>query len=125
MVISWRVMLRTSLSWNSPEMRSSRYGNKESLFYIFEYSDPTDCFPQIIPESYQNEARRIHIPDLPQEIIPGSPEDLQIPVPPSGVTTPLAGGLGSPQEGIGTPQSGLRTPREPERITQQHVEDVV
>lgn len=37
----------------------------------------------------------------------------------------MAGGLGSPQEGLATPQSGLRTPREPERITQQHVEDVV
>jgi hypothetical protein len=39
-------------------------------------------------------------------------------------------GLGSP-EGQGTPQSGfrtpsgIRTPREPERISQQHVEDVV
>lgn len=40
-------------------------------------------------------------------------------------------GLGSPQDGVSTPQSGLRTPsgirtpREPERISQQHVEDVV
>ena len=85
---------------------------------------------QIIPESYQNEARRIHIPDLPEEIIPASPEDLKIPVPPSGVVSPMQG-LGSPQEGQATPQSGfrtpsgIRTPREPERISQQHVEDVV
>lgn len=84
---------------------------------------------QIIPESYQNEARRIHIPDLPEEIIPASPEDLKIPVPPSGMVSPMQG-LGSPQEGA-TPvsgartPSGLRTPREPERISQQHVEDVV
>ncbi|RJE21291.1 6-phosphofructo-2-kinase [Aspergillus sclerotialis] len=86
---------------------------------------PRDEIIEIIPESYQNEARRIHIPDLPQEIIPASPEDIKIPVPPSGVVTPLFGGLGSPQEGLATPQSGFRTPREPERITQQHVEDVV
>lgn len=85
---------------------------------------------QIIPESYQNEARRIHIPDLPEEIIPASPEDLKIPVPPSGVVSPMQG-LGSPLDGLATPQSGmrtpsgLRTPREPERISQQHVEDVV
>ncbi|RAK96443.1 Elongator subunit ELP2 [Aspergillus ibericus CBS 121593] len=81
---------------------------------------PRDEIIEIIPESYQNEARRIHIPGLPKEIIPGSPEDIKIPVPPSGMTTPLAGGLGSPKEGLATPQSGLRTPREPERISQQH-----
>ncbi|KAE8146412.1 6PF2K-domain-containing protein [Aspergillus avenaceus] len=82
---------------------------------------PRDEIIEIIPESYQNEARRIHIPGLPKEIIPGSPEDIKIPVPTSGVTTPLVGGLNSPQEGFSTPQSGLRTPREPERISQQHV----
>ncbi|KAB8267659.1 6PF2K-domain-containing protein [Aspergillus minisclerotigenes] len=82
---------------------------------------PRDEIIEIIPESYQNEARRIHIPDLPKEIIPGSPQDIKIPVPPSGVTTPLVGGLSSPQEGFSTPQSGLRTPREPERISQQHL----
>ncbi|PYH66070.1 6PF2K-domain-containing protein [Aspergillus vadensis CBS 113365] len=81
---------------------------------------PRDEIIEIIPESYQNEARRIHIPGLPKEIIPGSPEDIKIPVPPSGMMTPLAGGLGSPKEGLATPQSGLRTPREPERISQQH-----
>lgn len=86
---------------------------------------PTDPYSQIIPESYQNEARRIHIPGLPKEIIPGSPEDIKIPVPSSEVTTPLVGGIGSPKEGFSTPQSGIRTPREPERISQQHVEDVV
>ncbi|OJJ97366.1 hypothetical protein ASPACDRAFT_46219 [Aspergillus aculeatus ATCC 16872] len=86
---------------------------------------PRDEIIEIIPESYQNEARRIHISGLPREIVPGSPQDIKIPVPPSGVTTPLAADLGSPREGLSTPQSGLRTPREPERISQQHVEDVV
>ncbi|RAL07738.1 Elongator subunit ELP2 [Aspergillus homomorphus CBS 101889] len=81
---------------------------------------PRDEIIEIIPESYQNEARRIHISGLPKEIVPGSPQDIKIPVPPSGVSTPLAGDLGSPREGLSTPQSGLRTPREPERISQQH-----
>lgn len=80
---------------------------------------------QIIPASYNNEAKRIHIPDLPEEIVPASPEDIKIPVPPSGVASPMPGGIGSPQEGMGTPQSGHRTPREPERPSQQQVEDVV
>ncbi|KAK4911670.1 hypothetical protein LTR66_017344, partial [Elasticomyces elasticus] len=90
---------------------------------------PRDEIIEIIPESYQNVAQHIKIPDLPEEIIPDSPEDLKIPVPPSGLVSPMQG-LGSP-EGQGTPQSGyrtpsgIRTPREPERISQQHVEDVV
>ncbi|TQB72852.1 hypothetical protein MPDQ_006414 [Monascus purpureus] len=82
---------------------------------------------EIIPESYQNEARRIKIPDLPEEILPPSPEDIKIQVPSSGTVTPSLG-LGSPAGGSTTPitpQSGIRTPREPERISQQHVEDVV
>lgn len=79
---------------------------------------------QIIPASYQNEAKRIHIPDLPPEIIPGSPEDIKIPVPPSGYVSPMSS-LGSPPRGANTPQSGYRTPREPERLSQQHAEDIV
>lgn len=80
---------------------------------------------QILPASYNNEAKRIHVPDLPPEIIPGSPEDIKIPVPPSGAVSPMPGGsVGSLTRG-GTPQSGIRTPRDPERISQLHVEDVV
>jgi 6-phosphofructo-2-kinase/fructose-2,6-biphosphatase 4 len=37
----------------------------------------------------------------------------------------MVGGIGSPKDGFATPQSGLRTPREPERISQHHVDDVV
>ena len=81
---------------------------------------------QIIPASYNNEARRIHIPDLPPEIIPASPEDIKIPVPQYGVVSPILGGLDDSFEvGAATPQSGLRTPRDPEKILQHHVEDVV
>ncbi|KAF7944411.1 hypothetical protein EAE96_010807 [Botrytis aclada] len=75
---------------------------------------PTLKFPrneiiEIIPASYQNEAKRIHIDGLAPEIIPGSPEDIRIPVPPS--TAPS--GVQSPFSGIGTPAlggSGVATP---------------
>jgi 6-phosphofructo-2-kinase/fructose-2,6-biphosphatase 4 len=62
---------------------------------------------QIIPASYQNEAKRIIIPGVADKIIPGSPEDIRIPVPPSGFVSPLSG--------MGTPamHSGIGTPSEP------------
>jgi 6-phosphofructo-2-kinase/fructose-2,6-biphosphatase 4 len=62
---------------------------------------------KIIPASYQNEAKRIVIPGVATNIIPGSPEDIRIPVPLSGFISPLSG--------IGTPAitSGLGTPAEP------------
>ncbi|KAK2739026.1 hypothetical protein FQN57_006708 [Myotisia sp. PD_48] len=90
-------------------------------------SFPRDQIIEIIPASYSNEAKRIKIPNLPPEIIPGSPEDIKIPVPPSGMVSPMPGGAGldSPYDRGGTPQSGLRTPRDPEKISQHHAEDVV
>ncbi|KAL8897336.1 MAG: hypothetical protein Q9207_007265 [Kuettlingeria erythrocarpa] len=76
-------------------------------------SFPRNEIVEIIPASYNNEATSIPIPDLPPEIIPPSPEDLQIPVPPSeapsGTATPLI--LGSPNARPGTPRSGRSTPR--------------
>ena len=74
-------------------MRSSR-----SVFY----SPPNPAasiltINKIIPASYQNEGKRIHIPGLAPEMIPGSPEDIRIPVPPSGTLSPLSG-LGTPAE---------------------------
>jgi 6-phosphofructo-2-kinase/fructose-2,6-biphosphatase 4 len=63
---------------------------------------PRNEIIEIIPASYQNEAKRIHIPDLSEEIVPGSPEDLKIPVPPSGFVSPMTG-LGTPRTGTGTP----------------------
>ncbi|KAK5005455.1 hypothetical protein LTR28_007702 [Elasticomyces elasticus] len=62
---------------------------------------PRDEIIEIIPASYNNEAKRIHIPDLPPRMIAGSPEGLKIPVPPSGAVTPFSG--------VGTP-SGSVTP---------------
>ncbi|KAI0434525.1 bifunctional 6-phosphofructo-2-kinase/fructose-2,6-bisphosphate 2-phosphatase [Xylaria sp. FL1042] len=50
---------------------------------------PRDEIIEIIPAAYQNEARRIHIPGLDPNTVPGSPEDIRIPVPESrGADTP-------------------------------------
>ena len=61
---------------------------------------PRDEIIEIIPAAYQNEAKRIHIPNLPEKLVPGSPEGIHMPVPPSGMVTPFSG--------IGTP-AGTRT----------------
>ncbi|KAH6684157.1 6-phosphofructo-2-kinase/fructose-2, 6-biphosphatase-like protein 2 [Halenospora varia] len=69
-------------------------------------SIPTLKFPrneiiEIIPASYQNEAKRIVIPDIEPNIIPGSPEDIRIPVAPSGFVSPMSGsGIGTPAEPV-------------------------
>ncbi|KAI4264223.1 MAG: hypothetical protein L6R42_000658 [Xanthoria sp. 1 TBL-2021] len=56
-------------------------------------SFPRNEIIEIIPASYNNESSSIPIPDLPPEIIPASPEDVKIPVPPSegpsGTATPM------------------------------------
>src|ERR1700733_12961715 len=65
---------------------------------------------QIIPASYNNEAKRIKIPGVPEDIIPPSPEGLKIPAPPSGWTTPIPS-IGSPAlRGQSMPERGHRTP---------------
>ena len=57
---------------------------------------PRDEIIEILPASYENVAKRIHIPGLPQHIVPSSPQGLELPVAPSGRTTPFSG-LGTPQ----------------------------
>ncbi|KAI9826818.1 MAG: hypothetical protein M1832_005756 [Thelocarpon impressellum] len=52
---------------------------------------------EIIPASYNNEMKRIHIPGLSPRIVPDSPEDIEIPVPPSGFVSPMTG-INNPQE---------------------------
>lgn len=61
---------------------------------------PRDEIIEIIPAAYQNETNRIHIPGIDPRIIPGSPQDIRIPVPPgvgSGQMSPIPG-LASPAE---------------------------
>ena len=51
-------------------------------------SFPRNEIIEIIPASYNNEATRIKIPGIEELLIPASPEDIKIPVPPSGTITP-------------------------------------
>lgn len=50
-------------------------------------SFPRNEIIEIIPASYNNEATRIMIPGIDDIMIPASPEDIKIPVPPSGTIT--------------------------------------
>jgi 6-phosphofructo-2-kinase / fructose-2,6-biphosphatase 4 len=78
-------------------------------------SFPRDEIIEIIPASYNNEARRLTIPGLPTDMIPGSPEDIRIPVPPSGTMTPMSA-LGSPKISAQSPQDGARSPKPGEML---------
>ncbi|KAL9587571.1 MAG: hypothetical protein Q9212_000148 [Teloschistes hypoglaucus] len=79
-------------------------------------SFPRNEIIEIIPASYNNEATSIPVPDLPPEIIPSSPEDLEIPVPPSegtsGSATPMV--LGTPRisPNSGTPRITTTSPND-------------
>jgi hypothetical protein len=59
-------------------------------------------------------------------MIPASPEDIQIPVPPSGIVTPMPGGIGSPKNGAVTPEtgSGTKTPENNDELAIR-IHDVV
>ncbi|KAF2867694.1 6-phosphofructo-2-kinase/fructose-2,6-bisphosphatase-like protein [Massariosphaeria phaeospora] len=67
---------------------------------------PRDEIIEIIPSSYNNVAKRIKIPNLPTYILPSSPEDIQMPVAPSGTVSPLSG-LGTPTSSTPAPTSTL------------------
>ncbi|KAK3297481.1 6-phosphofructo-2-kinase-domain-containing protein [Chaetomium fimeti] len=72
---------------------------------------PRDEIIEIIPAAYQNEAKRIHIPGLDPRTIPGSPEDIRIPVP-----TDLSAQL-PPIPGMDSPEPAeTAAPRPPEKI---------
>ncbi|KAL8700185.1 MAG: hypothetical protein Q9201_005581 [Fulgogasparrea decipioides] len=78
-------------------------------------SFPRNEIIEIIPASYNNEATSIPIPDLPPELIPSSPEDLAIPVPPSegpsGTATPMVLGTPKISPKSGTPRITMTSPR--------------
>lgn len=85
-------------------------------------SFPRNEIIEIIPASYNNEATRIPIPGVETSIIPSSPEDIKIPVPPSGTITPMginSTGTSSSRMTNGSPHNGLGTPAEP--IDGQHL----
>lgn len=76
---------------------------------------PRDEIIEIIPASYNNNSKHIHIPELPRKLVPGSPEDIKIPVPtPSGSISPA---------NIGTPaRSGSPDAAEKEKTVQREKE---
>ena len=71
---------------------------------IPKLSFPRNEIIEIVPQSYSNRAVRIPILDLPGDTIPGSPEDIRIPVPPSGTMTPV--NIGEAFSGTVTPLFG-------------------
>lgn len=73
---------------------------------------PRDEIIEIIPAAYQNEAKRIHVPGVDPKMVPGSPEDIRIPVPGSPDSSSIAGGLGSPAVPMDLPT----TSRPPEKV---------
>jgi 6-phosphofructo-2-kinase/fructose-2,6-biphosphatase 4 len=81
---------------------------------------PRDEIIEIIPSSYNNVIKRIKIPGLPDSMVPGSPMDIQIPVPPSGAVSPFPG-VGTPQlsatPGTSTPAQGTPGPPLPLKKT--------
>lgn len=70
---------------------------------------PRDEIIEIIPAAYQNEAKRIHIPGLDPKTIPGSPEDIRIPVP-NESNSPIPGMINLPEP------SEVVVTRPPEKI---------
>ena len=79
---------------------------------------PRNEIIEIIPASYNNEATSIKIPGLPETLVPSSPEDIRIPVPPSGSITPMGletpkTSTSSPRMAVGSPRNGRSTPSEP------------
>ncbi|KAI1260003.1 6-phosphofructo-2-kinase-domain-containing protein [Xylariaceae sp. FL1019] len=85
---------------------------------------PRNEIIEIKPAAYQNEAKRIQIPGLDPKTVPGSPEDIRIPVPDSGsgAETPAelpGGGLSSPAEPV------VNNEKPPERVVKTAAEAVL
>ena len=89
---------------------------------------PRDEIIEIIPASYQNEAKRIHIPGLDPSLVPGSPDGVKVPnsaaLAPAGVssaaTAPASGAASGQMSpipgGIGSPAVPLVVERPPEKV---------
>jgi 6-phosphofructo-2-kinase/fructose-2,6-biphosphatase 4 len=81
---------------------------------------PRDKIIEIIPAAYQNKAKRIDIIGLDPRTIPGSPEDIRIPVAnDSSANLPPIPGMSSPGP------LELVVPRPPEEIVDNSVADKV
>lgn len=73
---------------------------------------PRDEIIEIIPAAYQNESQRIHITGVDPKIIPSSPQDIRIPVPPG-----IASGQMSPITGLSSPAEWIENPAKKEGAT--------
>lgn len=89
---------------------------------------PRDEIIEVIPAAYQNEARRLHIPGLDPEMIPGSPDGMKLlaagsSVPPSRPESLPASGQMTPQQGAAV---GALDPleRPPEKVINKSKEMV-
>lgn len=80
----------------------------------------SDGFEKIIPASYRNKMRRIHIPNLPSEILQDS---LTKPAAPADDVS-ISLRSGDVRQKGGTLMNGIPSTKEPENISQDHVEDV-
>ncbi|KAK4189646.1 6-phosphofructo-2-kinase-domain-containing protein [Podospora australis] len=82
---------------------------------------PRDEIIEIIPAAYQNEAKRVHIPGLDPKLIPGSPEDIRIPVPEQNTNLSPIPGMSSPTEATA---AEIVITRPPEKIVNKAKEMV-
>lgn len=73
---------------------------------------PRNEIIEIIPAAYQNEAKRVHIPGLDPQTVPGSPEDIRIPVPSSGYQSPAL----LPSAGRTSPAEPAEQQKPPEKV---------
>lgn len=104
-----RVLYGYLMACNATDIPKLDFPRDEIIEVSFSSSathtdSPLTCF-QIIPASYNNSAKRIHIEGLPPKIVPNSPEDIAMPVIPSGAVTPspLPSAHGTPAHGTPRP----------------------
>ncbi|KAK4159365.1 6-phosphofructo-2-kinase-domain-containing protein [Cladorrhinum sp. PSN259] len=84
---------------------------------------PRDEIIEIIPAAYQNEAKRIHIPGLDPRMIPGSPEDIRIPVPDTITQLSPIPGMSSPMDAASPENVTMRPPENIANTAKEMVSD--
>ena len=83
---------------------------------------PRDEIIEIIPAAYQNEAKRVHIPGLDPNIIPGSPDGIKVTVPsstnfgPTAISAPVSGQMSPIPGGMSSPAIPVIEERPPEKV---------
>ena len=100
-----RVLYGYLMACNAADIPNLKFPRNEIIEVRSAPSAPTQEMradrDQIIPASYNNHAKRIPIPNLPDSIIPDSPEDIKIPVIVDGSISPI-NGMSTPVEPVET-----------------------